>query len=71
MEQKNLLSYMKKNLLYGVIGIITIVVLFLWFRHIEPFDTNEINVKCPTNLINDGNKLLLYKENLQEFLDKF
>lgn len=64
MEQNKWLSYMKKNLLYGIIGIISIVVLFLWFRHIEPFDTNEMNVKCPTNLINDGNKLLLYNPTL-------
>ena len=51
---------MKKNLLYGIIGIISIVILFLWFRHIEPFT----NSKCPTHLINDGDKLLLYNPTL-------
>jgi hypothetical protein len=57
---------MKKNLLYGIIGIISIVILFLWFRHIEPFTNpnSTLNVKCPTTLINDGDKLLLYNPTL-------
>jgi hypothetical protein len=57
---------MKKNLLYGIIGIISIVMLFLWFRHIEPFTNpnSKMNTKCPTALINDGDKLLLYNPTL-------
>jgi hypothetical protein len=43
-------------MIYGVIGITTIVVMFLWFGHIEGFDNQNDN-KCPTNLIKDGNKL--------------
>ena len=55
---------MKKNILYGIIGIISIVVLFLWFRHIEPFTNENTNSKCPTHLINNGDKLLLYNPTL-------
>ena len=53
---------LKLTMIYGVIGITTIVVMFLWFGHIEGFD-NQDN-KCPTNLIKDGNKLLLYNPKL-------
>lgn len=54
-----------KKILYGIIGIISIVILFLWFRHIEPFTNlnSKLNT-CPTHLINDGNKLLLYNPTL-------
>ena len=56
------------TMIYGVIGITTIVVMFLWFGHIEGFDNpnhqNDENNKCPTNLIKDGNKLLLYNPKL-------
>ena len=60
---------LKLTMIYGVIGITTIVVMFLWFGHIEGFDNptdptqNKTN-KCPTNLIKDGNKLLLYNPKL-------
>jgi hypothetical protein len=53
----------KRNLLYGLIGIVSIVIILLWFRHIEPFDNNVKN-KCPTHLIKDGNKILLYDPTL-------
>jgi hypothetical protein len=54
-----------KKILYGIIGIISIVILFLWFRHIEPFTNpnSKLNT-CPTHLINDGDKLLLYNPTL-------
>ena len=59
---------LKLSMIYGVIGITTIVVMFLWFGHIEGFDNptheNDLNNKCPTNLIKDGNKLLLYNPKL-------
>ena len=56
-----------KKILYGIIGIISIVILFLWFRNIEPFTNSNPNSKmnaCPTHLINDGDKLLLYNPTL-------
>ena len=59
------------TMIYAVIGITTIVIMFLWFGHIEGFDnptnhndTDNTNNKCPTNLIKDGNKLLLYNPKL-------
>ena len=56
---------LKLTMIYGVIGITTIVVMFLWFGHIEGFDNhNDTDNKCPTNLIKDGNKLLLYNPKL-------
>jgi hypothetical protein len=55
---------LKLTMIYGVIGITTIVVMFLWFGHIEGFDNHPIDNKCPTNLIKDGNKLLLYNPKL-------
>ena len=57
------MKHLKSSMIYGVIGITTIVVIFLWFGHIEGFD-NMNNNKCPTNLIKDGNKLLLYNPKL-------
>jgi len=57
---------LKLSMIYGVIGITTIVVMFLWFGHIEGFDnpTDQTDNKCPTNLIKDGDKLLLYNPKL-------
>ena len=57
---------LKITMIYGVIGITTIVVMFLWFGHIEGFDNpnDPVDNKCPTNLIKDGNKLLLYNPKL-------
>uniref|UniRef100_A0A6C0D1R7 Uncharacterized protein n=1 Tax=viral metagenome TaxID=1070528 RepID=A0A6C0D1R7_9ZZZZ len=54
------------TMIYGVIGITTIVVMFLWFGHIEGFDNSNDQIvnKCPTNLIKDGDKLLLYNPKL-------
>lgn len=56
------MKHLKINMIYAIIGITVIVIMFLWFGHIEGFE-NQPN-KCPTNLIKNGNKILLYNPQL-------